>query len=425
LVSYVKENKTWEGSGDKLIEFWEYLSTQSWVDSIPHFTKYWDSWRRLDKRIASGESARRYFSTKEFIFKGVPNVFVPKTPLVDNRFCDPSNTWYIYDNKPLKESLEKFAKFPISTSFESGEPRLLLVAADVQEGSPVIFDSYEKEDGTRKSEYGSYGRVKPDSSTNVSEDKEGFEHVIRYEDGIKSDFVLASCSVPVNYDYTRLNVETRSMIMEEQDDNMNVDDKNNASNIRNEVRYFWDGGLLANTPLRQTILAHRYYWQRVRKVEGDLPILRFGIINLHPLKQEYLPSDYDAVVDRKNDIIYHDRTEFDENVAVIISDLMTLTQRLLKLAEESSASKEAMRKILNEKTKGVGFDTRKQLRYEDLLKGKIDVDFVARLERKNDSHTISNKIFDFTKNTILQLIRDGYEETKDQLKKVFETNELK
>ena len=29
LVSYVKENKTWEGSGERLIEFWEYLSTQS------------------------------------------------------------------------------------------------------------------------------------------------------------------------------------------------------------------------------------------------------------------------------------------------------------------------------------------------------------------------------------------------------------
>jgi NTE family protein len=199
LVSYVKENKTWEGSGDKLIEFWEYLTTQSWVDRIPHFTNYWDSWRRLDKRIASGESARRYFSTKEFIMKGVPNVFVPETPLIDNRFFDPLNTWYIYDNRPLKKSLEKFAKFPISTNFEKNEPRLLLVAADVQEASPVIFDSYEKEDGTRKSEYGRYGRLKPDGSPNITEDEEGFEHVIRYEDGIKSDFVLASCSVPINY----------------------------------------------------------------------------------------------------------------------------------------------------------------------------------------------------------------------------------
>ena len=211
--------------------------------------------------------------------------------------------------------------------------------------------------------------------------------------------------------------------MDQRDDNTNVGDKNNAlsSDGSNEVRYFWDGGLLANTPLRQTILAHRYYWQRVGKVEGDLPRLRFGIINLHPLKQEYLPSDYDGVVDRKNDIIYHDRTEFDENVAVIMSDFITLAQNLLKLAEESGTNKEALTKILNAKTKGVGFDTRKQLRYEDLLRGKIDVDFVARLERKNDSHTISNKIFDFTKNTILQLIQDGYEETKDQMKKVFES----
>lgn len=106
----------------------------------------------MDKRIASGESARRYYSTKEFIFNGVPSVFKPKIPKSDFRFFDPSNTWYVYDNKPLKESLEKFAKFPISTSFDNNEPRLLLIAVDVQECVPVVFDSYEKEDGTRKTE---------------------------------------------------------------------------------------------------------------------------------------------------------------------------------------------------------------------------------------------------------------------------------
>jgi len=214
LVSYVKENKTWEGSGERLVEFWEYLSTQSWVDRIPHFTDYWDTWRKIDNRIASGESARRYYSTKEFIFNGVPKVFVPKRPFPDIRFFDPANTWYSYDNKPLKESLEKFARFPISTSIEQDEPRLLLVAADIQEASPVIFDSYEKEDGTRKSEYGGYWRIKTNNHTTKSEDYEGFEHVIRYDDGIKSDFVLASCSVPVNYDYTSINVETRELIDE-------------------------------------------------------------------------------------------------------------------------------------------------------------------------------------------------------------------
>ena len=336
LVSYVKENKTWEGSDERLVEFWEYLSTESSVEKIPYLTHYWDSWHRLDRRIASGESARRYISTKEFILKGVPNVFVPKTPLLDRRFFDPLNTWYIYDNKPLKESLEKFAKFPISTSFEKGEPRLLLVAVDVQEATPVVFDSYEKEDGTRKSEYGRYGRIKSDGSVKNSEN-EAFEHIIRYEDGIKSDFVLASCSIPVNYDYTRLNVETRTLAVEGQGDDTAMEDSNrptSSSKSNTSLRSFWDGSLLANTPIRQSYIAHIDYWRRVRKLD-DVPKLRFSIINLHPAKQEYLPTDYDGVVDRKNDIIYHDRTEFDENIAVLMSDLVTLANSLIKLAEES------------------------------------------------------------------------------------------
>jgi hypothetical protein len=352
--------------------------------------------------------------------KGVPNVFVPKTPLLDNRFFDPSNTWYIYDNRPLKESLEKFAKFPISTSFENNEPRLLLVAVDVQELTPVVFDSYEKEDGTRKSEYGRYGRVIFGRPEKDHKNTEEFEHIIRYDDGIKADFVLASCSVPVNYDYTRLHVETRVLVGGGQGNNTDTGDNNGppSSNGNSSLRSFWDGGLLANTPLRQTILAHRDYWHRVRKLEENIPRLRYGIINLHPAKQDYLPSDFDGVVDRKNDIIFHDRTEFDENVAVLVSDFIRLAKSLIRLAEEKGVSKEALRKILKEETKAVYLATGKHWRFDDLLKANVDVDFVVRLERKNDSHTISNKTFDFSKTTIQQLIQDGYQETKEQMKEV-------
>ena len=218
---------------------------------------------------------------------------------------------------------------------------------DVQEATPVVFDSYEKEDGTRKSEYGRYGRVKFGGSVKNPENNEKFEHVIRYDDGIKADFVLASCSVPVNYDYTRLNVETRTLAVGGQGDNADIVDSNrhSSSNGSNSLRFFWDGGLLANTPLRQVVMAHREYWHRVRKLEdNNIPRLRYGIINLHPAKQEYLPFDYDGVVDRKNDIIYHDRTQFDENVAVLMSDFATFTKSLIKLAEEKGVSKEGTAK---------------------------------------------------------------------------------
>jgi hypothetical protein len=251
-----------------------------------------------------------------------------------------------------------------------------------------------------------------------NQDNEAFEYVIRYEDGIKSDFVLASSSIPVNYDYTRLNVETRTLALKAIEDGNKPTSSTHYSNSNTSLRCFWDGGLLANTPLSQTYIAHIDYWRRVKKLEDNIPSLRFSIINLHPAKQENLPTDYDSVVDRRNDVIYHDRTEFDENIAVLMSDLVTLANSLIKLAEEKGASKEELQKILKEKTKGIFFSTGKQGTYDDLVRGIVNVDFVARLERKNDHNTISNKTFDFSKTTVQQLIQNGYKETKEQLKEI-------
>jgi NTE family protein len=262
------------------------------------------------------------------------------------------------------------------------------------------------------------------SSDKDQKKSEGFEHVIRYDNGIQADFVLASCSVPVNYDYTRLDVETRVLVGGGQADSSDTGDSirpppsSSSSNGNISSRSFWDGGLLANTPLRQTILAHRDYWLKVREMEENIPRLRYGIINLHPAKQDYLPSDYDGIVDRKNDIIFHDRTEFDENVAVLFSDFVRLAKNLIKLAEENGVSKEVLRKTLEEETKAVYLATGKHWRFMDLIKANVDVDFVVRLERKSDSHTISNKTFDFSKTTVQQLIQDGYLETKEQMKEV-------
>ena len=66
----------------------------------------------------------------------------------DDRFFDNfgslNDTWYPYSNEPLEETLETFAQFPIATSFNRNQPRLLLVSVDVQEGAVVTFDSYPK-----------------------------------------------------------------------------------------------------------------------------------------------------------------------------------------------------------------------------------------------------------------------------------------
>jgi NTE family protein len=411
LVSYVKEARTWKGSAERLIEFWEYIATESDVDKIPGFTEWWNYWHHLNNNVATSESARRYFGTKRFILQGVPNVFNPSRTLMDSRFLDPSNTWYLYSNEPLKKSLEKFARFPIATSYEEKEPRLLLVTVDVLEGTTVVFDSYKKEDGTRKTEYGRYGPEFAGERNNG----EGFEHVIRYENGIEVDFAIASGSVPINFDYAKLLVENYN---NEHAIKSKNEDKRGDTHSNKKVRYFWDGGIIANTPLREAILEHRRYWHYVRK--SEVPLLRACIVNVHPIKQDSLPTNYDGALDRKNDLTYHDRTLFDERMAIMITDYVNIIKNLIKLAKDNKIRKASIDNVLQEKALTKNFMTGKPGTYADLIENMVSVDLVIRIERKNDVHTIANKIFDFSKITIGQLIKDGYEEALDQGTKILQ-----
>jgi len=387
IVSHVVENNTWEGSSERLNEFWEYLSKESSMDKTPGFTYWWDYMHKyFNRNIASGEAARRYYSAKEFTFQGVPGVFSPLMPHPDTRYFDPQNIWYRFDSGPLKRSLERFAKFPIATCFneEIRQPRLLLVAVDVAEGSAVTFDSYVREDGSRSSGYGKYI---------VQNGKEiGHEHMIRYNDGITSEQVMASASVPVNFNYTPLEVESYDDV---------------TSDYAKNIRYFWDGGIMSNTPLTQLVLLHRYYWLNVMGIKDTVPRLEIGIVNVHPSKQDTIPMDHDSVINRNNDISFSDKTEREQEALLVMSDYVDMARELIRIAKDHGATDDVINNLLNRKTINHGM-TIKPRRYLDILNGQIEIGKIARINRKNDEHTISNKIFDFSSKTIRHLKESGY-----------------
>ena len=52
-------------------------------------------------------------------------------------------------------------------------------------------------------------------------------------------------------------------------------------------------------------------------------------------------------------------------------------------------------------------------KYSDILVGQYEIGNVIRVNRKNDEHTISNKIFDFSSKTIKQLRESGYKNITD------------
>ena len=87
-------------------------------------------------------------------------------------------------------------------------------------------------------------------------------------------------------------------------------------------------------------------------------------------------------------------------------------------------NEEELQKLFVEKTKEDYLATGKILKYDDLLKSWVDVDFVVRLERENDSHAVSNKTLDYSETTIRQLIQDGYKEVKEQMNGVMQRIKL-
>jgi NTE family protein len=346
----------------------------------------------------------------------------PDIPIKDNRFFDNQfqekgpnflhNDWFLHSSEPLQESIQKYAKFPISTIFEDKnnnkhhqEPRFLVVSVDVAEGMTVTFDSYPKADCSRKTEYGRY--LKKEDGKEI-----GFEHVIRYNDGITIDQVMASGTLPEFYYYAR--VPTIEIQQKNVEDKRCITDKSKDSN----TRYFWDGGLLSNTPLIELLDAHRQYWTGVQN-KGKIPGLDVYIVNVHPSKIDIsiLPEDYDGVKDRNKDILYGDRTShYAEKMAHLITDYAEFVTQMRDLVDEAiyQVNDDNKKRELHERleailsTKTISKDSKDEARkYEDLIGDEFNLKVVMRIERTNYINSISLKTGDLTLETINKLIKEG------------------
>jgi hypothetical protein len=245
---------------------WPYFdwiqSNENWKEERPWISSYfW--WPENLGPIASGETARRYLSYVRSIIFGAPLVLSPGIIQPDWKFFDPTHSFTRFDNKPLERTIKKYwdyDKLPLRTYFEKNQPRLLLVSVDVQDcRTAVTFDSYEKENGKCKTEYGD----------------DTLKHVIEY-DGITIEHVCASMSTHLRYKYPKFNSREESIDDggdEEDEKGQVLGDKERRRKVEEKDRYFWDGAYLSNTPLRELLQAHRDYWHKVRRTEvPDLEI---------------------------------------------------------------------------------------------------------------------------------------------------------
>jgi NTE family protein len=379
LVSnVVNRKKTWEEAAKELENFW--MDEEKGLSSTPGFSNLWWEQAKMQKKFsASPEAARRYYSVKEYLKYGTPNVFLPLPPEPDSKFADQDNTWIAHDSSPLQNTIERYSKdennkekLSIATSWRNREPRLLVISVDVADGKTIAFDSYHTK----------------------AEDP---ENSLYEGDGITIDHVMASGTIPIFYKFREIPAKGG--------------------------RKFCDGGILSNTPFRELLQAHRDYWKRVvGKDKEEIPDLDVYIVNVHPSKRDKVPTDLDGVKDRINDITFMDRnSHYDETVADLVTDYADLIDRLKVLAKSYFENKykkdiifqnefERLLKTIEGKTSGDVGEHRKYK--EDLLKGRFRLTKVIRIENDSYKDSISGKVGDFTSQSIRNLIEKGKQDAR-------------
>ena len=441
--------KCWEGSVEKLRDFWtDQIASEPelWRTSYNIYYRRWNEdreyWHRRYPQIATSEAARRYYSAKAFLYGGAKNVLKPRMgqfPAYDEKFFDDSrledinNLWFRYSNYPLKQSIKKYVSEKLKTNPTGNEPRLLLCSVDVEEGETVVFDSYSD-----KSQYA------------YDKDEKQYTQTLNYRQGLMVEHILASASIPLLFDYQWIPKDydyQKYARGEEQDE----DDPTHEN-----FRPFWDGGLLSNTPVRELISEHKIFWEKNTKINNGKSIFEMReeeesdeskrkehskqlfeifwkeivakaratatttasrrsrredfrqpesklkaddmdvfIVNLWPTKETpLLLDDYDLTKDRMFDIMNYDKTEYDLKVAMFVTDYIEvvrdLVQQLAKdavsIEGQEDAKKEAARKILlNDSKTRSKFRDGRPRTYLDLLIGRFDVNEKLKIERTENN----------------------------------------
>ena len=327
----------------------------------------------------TAENARRYYYYLISILYGIPKVLSPAIIQPDLLYWDPLWSSHIYtrfSNEPLVKTMKKFwdyDKFPIKTAKD--QPRLLLITVDIEDSStPVIIDSHHKKiDEKQNSYYSDYGS--------------SMQYRLDYQHGITADHVRASMSTPLRHEYPSFRVY-------------------NKETKQYEVRHFWDGAFISNSPVQEVINTHTDYWQNQELCEP--PDLELYMINLYPAVKKGIPDEQYSIQDRETDMKFQSK---------IISDNIIEETNFRSIAQE----------IINHITKFKNKNHSKTcLFYDDIMKSKFSkimnnkkrhntslLRKIVKIERhENVKNSVFGKAFDFSRKIITRLIDDGYQDAK-------------
>jgi hypothetical protein len=147
-----------------------------------------------------------------------------------------------------------------------------------------------------------------------------------------------------------------------------------------------------------------------------VPDLEIYIADLWPseLKEDPISFDRDFVANKEWNLILDGKTDYDEQVASVITDYVDLTRRLKNLAEQKGASAKEVSHILDSYAISINTIGKRRI-YGELLEGRFRLTKVVHVDRMDDENEINDKVFDYSYRTVEELMNVGYRDTSVQM----------
>ena len=178
-----------------------------------------------------------------------------------------------------------------------------------------------------------------------------------YVDELTPEHILASASLPPAFPWTSVN-----------------------------GRHYWDGGIVSNSPLERAMERCGSAGKRV------------FIIDLFPGERRHMPNNLLEVISRRNEIVYSERIRNDLLTRQTVRDFQSLVQELMAELPAESAQR-----------------LRHQPRFIQLM-GEEAPTVITRIVREGCENEPSSPEFDFSSQTLQQLIAAGYRMARHAVK---------
>jgi hypothetical protein len=124
--------------------------------------------------------------------------------------------------------------------------------------------------------------------------------------------------------------------------------------------------------------------------------------------------------------MFADKSLRDETVVLLLSDFVDLSKKLIDIAKSHGVKQAVIDDLLDDRPASHGrLHGIKPLQYRNLVEGQFNIGEVIRIERKHSEHETSKKIFDFSSNTIKQLLQDGHDDVMEYISTKFGREYLK